>query len=104
MKGKKLKPDRLKGYHAALSDCMILLMTFVLVLEHSRFAPLRGTVAFAITPPVFFCLMEGRPWNAVVPVALMITMGLAAINPDLRSDTAGAANVARDLGGRQLIS
>jgi hypothetical protein len=68
------------GYHAYLPDCMILLMTFVLVLEHSRFVPLRGAVALTITPPVLFCLMLGSPWNAVVPISLLITMALAAIH------------------------
>lgn len=79
------------GYHAYLPDCMILLMTFVLVLEHSRFAPLRGAVALTITPPVIFCLMLGNPWSAVVPVALMITMALAAISPDSQSHHAPIA-------------
>jgi len=78
----------LTGYHAYLPDCMILLMTFVLVLEHSRFVPLRGAIALTITPPVLFCLMLGSPWNAVVPISLLITMAIAAIRPSGPQSTA----------------
>lgn len=67
------------GYHAYLQDCMILLLTFVLVLEHSRSPALRGAIALAISPPVFLLLLGGKPWNAAVPIALLICMTLAVI-------------------------
>jgi hypothetical protein len=71
----------LAGYHAYLQDCVILLLVFVLVLEHSRWAPLRAATALALTPPVFLLLMMGRPWNAVVPLLLLALLALAAVSP-----------------------
>ncbi len=72
------------GYHAYLQDCVILLMTFLLALEHSNWPVLRGAVALAITPPVFLFLLAGEPWNAVVPAVLMICITLAAINAAMK--------------------
>jgi len=69
------------GYHAYLQDCMILLLVFVLVLEHSRWVPLRGAMALALTPPLFLFLTAGRPWNAAVPLALLALLAMAAIKP-----------------------
>lgn len=68
------------GYHAYLQDCMMMLMTFVLALEHAKWPVLRCGVALAITPPVFLFLLAGKPWNVFVPAALMICMILAAIS------------------------
>ena len=67
------------GYHAYLQDCVILLLAFVLVLEHSRSVPLRGAMAVAITPPLFLFLTAGRPWNAVVPIALLGLLVLGSL-------------------------
>jgi hypothetical protein len=71
----------LVGYHAYLQDCMILLLTFVLVLEHSRWPPLRAATALALTPPVFLFLTAGQPYNAVVPLVLLLLLALANIRP-----------------------
>jgi hypothetical protein len=67
------------GYHAYVQDCMILLMTFVLVLQHSRWPPVRAAVALAITPPIYLCLMAGKPWNGIAPLVLLICLMLAAL-------------------------
>jgi hypothetical protein len=69
------------GYHAYLQDCAILLLVFVLVLEHSRWVPLRAATALALTPPLFLFLTAGKPWNAAVPLALLVLLALAAIRP-----------------------
>ena len=66
----------LVGYHAYMQDCMMLLLVFVLVLDRSRWAPLRGVTALTLTPPVLLCLTGGNPWNAVVPVFLLAVIGL----------------------------
>jgi hypothetical protein len=68
-------------YHAYLQDCTILLLVFVLVLEHSRWVPLRGATALALTPPLFLLLVAGKPWNAAVPLALLTLLVLAGIRP-----------------------
>jgi hypothetical protein len=66
------------GYHAYLQDCVLLLLVFVLVTEHSRWAPLRGATAIALTPPLFLFLAAGRPWNALVPIMMLVLLALAA--------------------------
>ena len=70
----------LVAYHAYLQDCAILLLVFVLVMEHSRFAALREATAIAVTPPLFFFLLSGKPWNAVVPLALLGLLSIAVIH------------------------
>lgn len=71
----------LVGYHAYLQDCTILLLVFVLVLEHSGSVWLRGATALALTPPVFLFLTAGKPWNAFVPLALLALLTTAVIRP-----------------------
>ena len=51
------------GYHAYMHDCMVLLLAYVLVMERSKWVPLRAAVALALTPPLYLFLMEGKPWN-----------------------------------------
>jgi len=69
------------GYHAYLQDCMILLLVFVLVLEHSRWPVLRGILAIALTPPIFMCLLSGTPFNAAVPLTLLLLLTLGTVHP-----------------------
>ncbi len=69
------------GYHAYLQDCVILLLAFTLVLEHSRWVPLRGAMALLLTPPLFLFLIAGKPWSAALPLALLALLALAAIRP-----------------------
>jgi hypothetical protein len=71
----------LTGYHAYLQDCTIMLLVFVLVLQHSGWVPLRAATALALTPPLFLLLTAGRPWNAAVPLALLALLAMAAIHP-----------------------
>jgi hypothetical protein len=71
----------LVGYHAYLQDCTLLLLVFVLVLEHSRWVPLRGATALALTPLPFLLLVAGSPWNAVVPLMLLGLLALAVVRP-----------------------
>ena len=66
------------GYHAYLQDCAILLLVFVLVLEHSRSAVLRAATGLALTPPLYLALVAGRPWNAALPLVLMALVAMAA--------------------------
>jgi hypothetical protein len=75
----------LVGYHAYLQDCTILLLAFVLVLEHSRWVPLRGATVLALTPLPFVCLVAGKPWNALVPIMLLTLLALAVVRPAERS-------------------
>jgi hypothetical protein len=71
----------LVSYHAFIHDCLILLLPMALILEHSKWPPLRASMALTIMPPLFFCLMAGHPWSALLPLALMIILVLAAVRP-----------------------
>ncbi len=69
------------GYHAYLQDCAILLLPFVLVLQNTKWVPLRGAMALALTPPLYLFLMAGQPYSAVVPIALIALLILASFRP-----------------------
>lgn len=73
------------GYHAYLQDCALLLLTFVLTLEHSDWPLLRGAVALMLTPPLYLFLMAGRPWSAIVPLSLLGVLVIAVFHPAMRS-------------------
>jgi hypothetical protein len=51
------------------------------VLEHSRSVLLRAATGLALTPPLFLLLMAGKPWNVVVPLALLALVALAITYP-----------------------
>jgi hypothetical protein len=68
----------LVGYHAYLQDAVLLLLPFAIVIARSKVVSLRVLIALAILPPVYICLLMGRPWNIAVPVMLMAVLGVAA--------------------------
>jgi hypothetical protein len=68
----------LVGYHAYLQDAVLLLLPFAIVIAKSKVVSLRVLIALAILPPVYICLLMGRPWNIAVPVMLMAVLGVAA--------------------------
>lgn len=68
----------LVGYHAYLQDAVLLLLPFAIVIAKSKMVSLRVLIALAILPPIYICLMMGRPWNIAVPVMLMAVLGVAA--------------------------
>lgn len=61
----------LVGYHAYLQDAALLLLPFAIVIARSKAVPLRVVMALAILPPIYICLVMGRPYNVAVPVVLM---------------------------------
>jgi Glycosyltransferase family 87 len=67
----------LVGYHAYLQDAVLLLLPFAIVIAKSKAVPLRVLMALAILPPIYICLLMGRPWNVAVPVTLMAVLGVA---------------------------
>jgi Glycosyltransferase family 87 len=73
------------GYHAYLQDCTVLLLVFVLVLEHSQWVPLRAATGLVLMPPLFLFLTAGKPWNAVVPLAFLTLLAMAAVHPAPRA-------------------
>ena len=69
----------LVGYHAYLQDAVLLLLPFAIVIAKSKVVSLRVLIALAILPPIYICLMMGRPWNVAVPLTLMAVLGAAAL-------------------------
>jgi hypothetical protein len=70
----------LVGYHAYLQDAVLLLLPFSIVIAKSKVVPLRVLVALAILPPIYICLMVGRPYNIAVPLVLIAVLAAALIN------------------------
>src|SRR5580658_735747 len=68
----------LVGYHAYLQDAVLLLLPFAIVIAKSKVVSLRVLMALAILPPIYICLLMGRPWNIAVPLILMAVLGVAA--------------------------
>lgn len=79
----------LVGYHAYMQDAVLLLLPFAIILAKSKVVPLRVLIALAILPPIYICLLLGRPWNAAVPLTLIAVLGVAAFAP-IRSLTVPA--------------
>jgi glycosyl transferase family 87 len=73
----------LVGYHAYMQDAVLLLLPFAIVLAKSKVVPLRLLMALAILPPIYICLMVGRPWNVAVPLTLIAVLGVTARAPKL---------------------
>lgn len=69
----------LVGYHAYLQDAVLLLLPFAIVIGKSKVVPLRVMMAVMILPPVYICLLMGRPWNVAVPMALIGVLSAALI-------------------------
>jgi hypothetical protein len=61
----------LVGYHAYLQDAVLLLLPFAIVIARSKVVPLRLAMALAILPPIYICLLMGRPYNVAVPLTLI---------------------------------
>jgi glycosyl transferase family 87 len=78
----------LVGYHAYTQDAVLLLLPFAIVIAKSKVVSLRVLMALAILPPIYICLMMGRPWNVAVPLTLMAVLGVAA----LRCRTSGTVS------------
>jgi hypothetical protein len=68
----------LVGFHAYVQDAVLLLLPFAIVIARSQVIPLRLLMALAILPPVYICLLVGRPYNAAVPLTLMAVLLTAA--------------------------
>jgi hypothetical protein len=69
----------LVGYHAYLQDAVLLLLPFAIVIAKSKIVPLRVLMAMAILPPIYICLMVGRPYNIAVPLVLISVLVAARI-------------------------
>jgi hypothetical protein len=69
----------LVGYHAYLQDA-VLLLPFAIVIAKSKVVLLRVLMALAILPPIYICLLMGRPWNVAVPLMLITVLGVAALS------------------------
>jgi Glycosyltransferase family 87 len=67
----------LVGYHAYLQDAVLLLLPFAIVIAKSKDKPLRVLMALAILPPIYICLMLGRPYNIAVPLMLIAVLAAA---------------------------
>jgi hypothetical protein len=67
----------LAGYHAYLQDAVLLLLPFAIIVAKSKVVPLRALMALALLPPIYICLLMGRPWNVAVPLTLMAVLGVA---------------------------
>lgn len=67
----------LVGYHAYLQDAVLLLLPFAIVIAKSKAVPLRVLMALAILPPIYICLVMGRPYNIAVPLILITLLGAA---------------------------
>jgi hypothetical protein len=50
-------------------------------------------MALAVTPPLFLLLAAGSPWNAAVPLAMLLLLALAALGP-VRRPAVGALGIA----------
>jgi hypothetical protein len=70
----------LVGYHAYLQDAVLLLLPFAIVIAKSKVVPLRVLMALAILPPIYICLLMGRPWNIAVPLMLLTVLSVAALS------------------------
>jgi hypothetical protein len=70
----------LVGYHAYLQDAVLLLLPFAIVIAKSKVVPLRVLMALAILPPIYICLMVGRPYNIAVPLVLIAVLAAALTN------------------------
>jgi hypothetical protein len=77
----------LVGYHAYLQDAVLLLLPFAIVIAKSKVVPLRMLMAVAILPPIYICLMVGRPYNIAAPLLLIAVLTAAPIGrePQLSS-------------------
>lgn len=73
----------LVGYHAYLQDAVLLLLPFAIVIAKSNAKPLRVLMALAILPPIYICLMLGRPYNIAVPLMLIAVLVAALHNVQL---------------------
>ncbi len=69
----------LVGYHAYLQDAVLLLLPFAIMIARSKVVALRILMALAILPPIYICLLMGRPWNVAVPITLIAVLGVAAM-------------------------
>ena len=74
----------LVGYHAYLQDAVLLLLPFAIVIAKSKVVSLRVVMSLAILPPIYICLLMGRPWNVAVPLTLLIVLAVAASRTDPR--------------------
>jgi alpha-1,2-mannosyltransferase len=64
------------SYHATISDALLLLPVFVVVMSNSDDKALRAAAALILTPPLYLCLLGGMPSSLAVPVAEVVLLGL----------------------------
>jgi hypothetical protein len=81
----------LVGYHAYLQDAVLLLLPFAIVISKSEDKPLRVLIALAILPPIYICLMLGRPYNVAVPLMLIAVLATAIAQSAKQSKQRGRA-------------
>jgi hypothetical protein len=93
--GMSLIAGLLSGYHAYLQDAVLLLLPFAIVIAKSKVVSLRVLMALAILPPIYICLLMGRPYNVAAPLMFFAVLGTAAVSR-LRFSASLAAPAHRD--------
>jgi hypothetical protein len=67
----------LTSWHAYSQDAIILLLSFAIILQSISDKPLRHAAVFLTMPFVWWLLLMGPPWSAIVPSLLLGTLILA---------------------------
>ena len=93
--GMSLVAGLLAGYHAYLQDALLLLLPFAIVIAKSKVVSLRVLIALAILPPIYICLLMGRPYNVAAPLMFLAVLGTAAVSR-LRFSASPAAPARKD--------
>lgn len=62
------------AYHAYLQDAVLLLLPFAIIIARSKNVALRVLIALAILPPIYICLLAGKPYNIAVPLTLIAVL------------------------------
>jgi hypothetical protein len=67
----------LVSYHSGISDDILLLPVFALIVNSSRDKPLRIALAVSLTPIPYFL---GVPLSVVLPLLFLLILTLAAVS------------------------
>jgi len=70
----------LVSFHSGIVDDIILLPVFICVTRTCSTGALPATAGLILTPIPYFMVLAGAPYSAALPIALLIMLGMFAIN------------------------
>jgi len=69
----------LVNYHSGIADDVLLLVVFAVVTANYASSPMRSLIALLLTPVPWFMVLAGSPYNAIVPMALLVLMSFFCV-------------------------